>query len=381
MANKGKAKKQEGLDESTLKLLTPIGLMKPVFIGKGSRELCEKIITDHSGQTYAEIKEDGYRMQIHKKGDVVEGFTSSLSPANMKQFPEIKLDRLPDCILDCEITGADKPGISGYEDVKKRFRFKMSEGKLEQHLSSGIVEQHRMKLRVFDTLYWDDKFLVNRPLSERRTFTECIDEPGIGPSKLQIMGSGENLWNLFSGAVGTGEEGLVCKNPGSIYIPGDRKEWIKVKRAETLDLAVLGVYMKDGRVIEVLCGTFNKGVYETLAKINAKTEGIGEMVNAVLKKNYVKSIPNFVYMNPSVSNGSEDWPTYFIKPEKTMVLEVDVINFQYGKNCYSCGLKEGNAFSVRSPVLKRVREDKKPEMATSTDKVRGFYFAERRLKN
>lgn len=381
MANKGKAKKQECLDESKLELFTPIDIMKPVFWGKGSEEICERVIGAQNGRTYAEIKEDGFRLQLHKKGERIEGFSSSLGGLDMRQFPEVKLGKLPDCVLECEITG-DKPGVMGFEEVFSRgIKFGAVAKNLDAYLESGATDEHKVKLRVFDTLYWEDKFLVNRPLSERRTFTECIGEPGIEPSKLQIVNSSGDLWSLYNHAINNADEGLVCKDPSSIYIPGDRKEWIKVKRFETLDLAVLGVFIREGKLVEILGGTFNNGRYETLAKVNAKTGGLYELIDQKLKKNYVKNVPDNVIMNPRVSQTGHDWPTYFIKPEKTMVVQVGVMNFYYKKNCYSCGLKDSNAFSVRNPVLERVREDKTPEMATTTNKVRGFYFAERRLNN
>jgi ATP-dependent DNA ligase len=380
MANKGKAKKPENLDESKLKLFTPIEIMKPVFWGKGSEEICERVIGEQNGSTYAEIKEDGFRLQLHKKGDRIEGFSSSLGGLDMRQFPEVKLGKLPDCILECEITG-DEPGVTGFEKVFSRgIKFGAVAKGLDEYLGSEKVVNNNIKLRVFDTLYWHDKFLVNRPLMERRTFTECINESGIEPSKLQIVNSSADLWTLYNRVINNADEGLVCKDSSSIYIPGDRKEWVKVKRFETLDLAILGVFLKEGRIVEILGGTFNNGRYETLAKVNAKTGGLYEIIEKKLKKNYVKNVPVNVIMNPKVSVGGHDWPTYFIKPKNTMVVQVGVMNFYYKKNCYSCGLKDGNAFSVRNPVLERVREDKKPEMATSTDKIRGFYFAERGLK-
>jgi len=379
MAKGKKAKEVEGLDEGKLELFTPIDIMKPVFWGKGSEEICERVINEQNGRTYAEIKEDGYRLQLHKKGDRIEGFSSSLGGLDMRQFPEIKLGRLPDCILECEITG-DKPGVMGFEEVFSRgIKFGAVAKNLDEYLESSKCKEHRAKLRVFDTLYWNDKFLVNKPLTERRTFTECISEPGIEPSKLQIVNSSGDLWTLYNHAINNADEGLVCKDPSSIYIPGDRGEWVKVKRFETLDLAVLGVFIREGKLVEILGGTFNNGKYETLAKVNAKTGGLYEIIEKKLKRNYVKNVPSNVIMNPRVSMTGHDWPTYFIKPEKTMVVQVGVMNFYYKKNCYSCGLKEGNAFSVRNPVLERVREDKTPQMATSTKKISAFYEAERKI--
>ena len=55
------------------------------------------------------------------------------------------------------------------------------------------------------------------------------------------------------------------------------------------------------------------------------------------------------------------------------VVEVCAMNVQRGQTWHSCGLDEGNAYSLRISWLKGVRPDKAPRQATTTDMVKNSF--------
>jgi DNA ligase-1 len=93
-----------------IKIFQPIESMNPLYLGSLEEELFKEILATHNGQTMAEVKEDGYRMQLHKKGDKIKAYTRSMNNILLELFPELhsSLNKLPNCILDCEIYGHGK---------------------------------------------------------------------------------------------------------------------------------------------------------------------------------------------------------------------------------------------------------------------------------
>jgi ATP-dependent DNA ligase len=247
----------------------------------------------------------------------------------------------------------------------------MSDKGIESYLGSDIVHEHGLGLTVFDTLYWVDKQVIDLPLTERRKITQGIQEPKIVPSTQHIITDPRELGCLFEDLVKGNYEGLVCKNPSSLYVPGAKtKDWIKVKRAETMDLVVLGVYYEQGAIGQVLCGTYNDMTqqFETLARVNAKREGYNSEI-AQLLEGKLRKTP----LQTEVKRGL-DVPEYFVNPLESVVIEVAAMNIQRTNNVHSCGLGEdGKTYSLRIAWLKDIRYDKKPLQATTTGNVGVMY--------
>ena len=365
------------------KIFTPIESVNPLYLGGADEDLYQRILQEHNGRTFAEIKEDGYRMQIHKKGERIMAFTRSMNPILLDLFPELKpsLKKLPDCILDSELLGENRIGHEAYDSVKHRFRSRIGDIGKEEYLRSGIIDKLPLTIKVFDTLNWENNSLLDMSLEDRRKYTEKIDNKKIRPSiKNEITDSGK-LQNLFEGLVEKRYEGLVCKNPASLYVPGSRNtDWIKLKRAESIDLTVIGLYMAGNNISQLLCGSYNpkKEVFETLAKVNAKRNSMNCELENLLKNNYLTTCPNNVVLNPAIIKTPLAYPDYFVAPEKSIVVEVAAMNFCRSKNWHSCNLDEkGLSYSLRIAWLKDIRSDKSFKQTTTVDQIKSFYDAER----
>lgn len=367
--------------QNKLEILTPFESMNPQFIGAADEEMYAKILAEHNQETAAEIKEDGYRIQIHKKGDVVKTFTRQMNPYVLELFPELNesLQNLPNCVLDAEILGENLVGKKGFDNIKTRFRIKASEKKIAEYLSSGIVEENPLELRVFDTLHWEGTDTFDLPLYERRKFTENISEKRITPSVQKIITDSEELQEWFENLTGKKYEGLVCKNPSSRYIfGGETTDWIKLKRAETLDVVVLGVYLdkNTSEISQLLCGTYNEKTrkYETIAKVNAKRQGMNKELSPLIEDKYLESCPGEISLNPRIEKQKDGMPDYFLSPKKSQVVEIAAMNYMQSKNWHSCGLDdEGKAYSLRIAWLKNIRLDKDYKQINTTQEIIKFY--------
>ena len=96
------------------------------------------IIKRHGGSTLAEIKYDGYRVQVHK-GKELSLFTRNLNTLNARVFPDVtkNLENLPAGIYDGELVGHGT-SIEGFNAVKKRVR---------SELDNSLVEHFPLDIR------------------------------------------------------------------------------------------------------------------------------------------------------------------------------------------------------------------------------------------
>jgi DNA ligase-1 len=350
-------------------ILTPIEPMLAVYAA--GEEVYQDVINRHNGSTCAELKYDGYRMQLHKKGEAVKGFTRSLKGAPFRIYPELmeSIAKLPDCVLDCELNGGT--GHSGFKVVKNRFRSK--ETSMEKYTEKADISR-KLELRVFDVLCLENKWTMHLPLTERRKFTENISRKRIKPGKQWKVESAEGLEKLFTELVDKKNEGLVCKNPSSLYIPGDKSgEWLKIKKFEPIDVVILGVYMKNESISQLLCGTYNPEAkcFETIAKVNAKKDGMNVQLEALLKDKFKAEKPSSILLSANAKE--DDLPDFYIEPMNSAVVEIKAMNINYGKNRYSCGLNNGKSYSLRIAWLNEIRDDKTPTQTSAVKDIEYLY--------
>jgi len=72
-----------------IKIFKPVESMNPKYLGTLEEELYKEIMDRHNGRTMAEVKEDGYRMQVHKKGNKIKAYTRSMNGIILELFPEL----------------------------------------------------------------------------------------------------------------------------------------------------------------------------------------------------------------------------------------------------------------------------------------------------
>uniref|UniRef100_A0A8D0XBZ7 DNA ligase n=1 Tax=Sus scrofa TaxID=9823 RepID=A0A8D0XBZ7_PIG len=199
---------------------------------------------------FSEIKYDGERVQVHKKGDHFSYFSRSLKPvlphkvAHFKDFIPQAFPGGHSMILDSEVLLIDnktgKPLPFGTLGVHKKAAF----------------QDANVCLFVFDCIYFNDVSLMDRPLCERRKFLHdnMVEIPNrIMFSEMKQVSKASDLVDMINRVIREGLEGLVLKDVKGTYEPGKR-HWLKVKKdylnegamADTADLVVLGAFYGQG---------------------------------------------------------------------------------------------------------------------------------------
>ena len=323
----------------------------------------------------AEIKYDGERVQLHKRGDTFAYFSRSLKPVlphKVKQFKEFIPQAFPhgeNIILDAEVllidTNTGKPLPFGTLGVHKKSAFKDA----------------NVCLFVFDCLHLNGENLMKKTIMERRKILEkyMTEIPNrIMFSELKHITKAPDLSDMIASVIRQGLEGLVLKDFRSIYEPGKR-HWLKVKKdylgdgqaADSADLVVLGAWFgtgnKGGMMSVFLMGCFDGRRWRTVTKVHgghddATLDRLQTELKVVKISKDPSKVPKWLECSKTMI------PDFVVQdPQSSQVWEVTGAEFT--KN----NVHTAHGISIRFPRVTKIRDDKDWETATSLQELLVLY--------
>ncbi|OKO82516.1 RNA ligase family protein [Bradyrhizobium sp. AS23.2] len=172
-----------------------------------------KIVPDGAGWLH-EIKYDGYRLRVERKGDTVRLFTRNGHDWT-KRYPWIVeaalKNREEHFVIDGEAVVLGVDGISDFNALHSR------------------KNDAEVQLYAFDILALGGEDLRPLPLTTRKTKLARLLRGRPDGIFIAPFESGEIRPELFRAACSMGLEGLVSKRRDRRYGAGRSKDWIKVK--------------------------------------------------------------------------------------------------------------------------------------------------------
>eukprot|EP01147_Barroeca_monosierra_P002945 gene2945-5746_t len=317
---------------------------------------------------YAEIKYDGERVQVHKRGSHFEFFSRSLKPVS-----EHKITFFRDAVHH-----ACPHGDSLIIDAEVL----MVDTKTNKPLPFGSLafSSARPCLFVFDILHFNGTSLMSKTLEERREFLETnvveVEHQVMYSEKYAIKDK-EQLVGLMKKVMNEGLEGLVLKDLGGYYEPGKRR-WLKLKKdyldagslADTADLVVLGAYYgtgsKGGIMSVFLMGCRDSaGRWRTVGNghTDAALEQINKDLDVVKISKDTRKVPSWLDIRkPDLV------PDFIVRnPKEAPVWEVTGAEFSESTSHSADGI------SIRFPRVTKVRDDKDWESATTLAELKSLY--------
>ena len=383
--------------------------LKPM-LAKPTKSIGEVLDRFEGKDFTCEYKYDGERAQIHfVSHDAETNFATTVAPSAgksdrgisnifsrnsedlSKKYPDI-LAKLPTWIkpgtksfvLDCETVAWDveKKHVLPFQQLMTR--------------KKKDVKTEDIKVKVcvfaFDILFLDGEALVNKPFRERRDLMYNAFEEIEGEFSFAKFGNTreiEEIQTLLEDSVKASCEGLMVKMLDGVeshYEPSRRSQnWLKIKKdylagaGDSLDLVVLGAYYGKGKRTSVY-GAFHLACYNTGTEMYETVCNIGTGFSEAILAELHDTLSPLVIDRPKPfynhSGGKNDQPDVWFEPR--FVWEVKTADLTLSPRYRAAADEFGGdgthkGVSLRFPRFIHVREDKKPEEATSSRQVAEMY--------
>ncbi len=360
----------------------------------------EAIIARH-GVTIVQPKYDGLRAQIHFRrgpdsstGPQAQGvhaiFSRNMEPLT-EMFPEIlaavaqvgigsqagagegSTTKVDSIVLDGEIIGFD-------ETTQSFMPFQQTIQRKRKYGVEETASEIPVKHFTFDILYLNGKDLTRKSFSERQKILRELDftqtQGKFAVTETLKFDQPGPLEEYFRGLLDQGLEGIIAKEPQSIYSPGKRGyDWIKLKAntysdlKDTVDVVIMGYYTGKGNRAKHGIGGFLAGVYnpdtdsyQTIAKIGS---GVKDDEWAQIKQQLDQIALQRGKQPANYDLPKELTPDVIVAPK--IVCEIDADEISTSK-LHTAG------YSLRFPRLKLfARQDKLPEQTTSPAELASLF--------
>jgi DNA ligase-1 len=234
---------RKSLDSASVNLFRPIKSM--LAIAEPAADAVAKRLGSDFGQAhaFAEQKLDGIRAQLHVGENRIRVYSRDLRDIS-EEFPELTHLRFSQrIILDGEILAFRKERKLTFFDLQRRLGRK-------RHLDLFETDDVPIVYVAFDLLWLDGKSLLKESLHYRRSLLESLELPDIvRRSNIRMISTSEEVEAAFVASRRAGNEGLMIKDPDSLYQPGRRGgSWIKLKKElATLDVVVVAAEQGHGK--------------------------------------------------------------------------------------------------------------------------------------
>lgn len=328
-----------------------IRLMQPVLPMLSQPAANIDAALERLGTAAFEWKLDGARVQVHKDGDEVRVYTRNLNDVT-ERVPEIvaavRATRCASLILDGEAIALNPDGAPRpFQVTMRRFGRQLEVEALRRELPLSAF--------FFDCLFRDGEVLTDRPAHERFDALVASVPTALVIPRIVTADRAE-ADRFFDDALAHRHEGLMAKALDAAYEAGRRgANWLKLKRANTLDLVVLAAEWGHGR---------RRGRLSNL-HLGARDPETGGFV--MLGKTFKGLTDEMLEWQtrefPRHQSHSDAWAVYL---HPAIVVEVAFNEVQESSQ-YPGGL------ALRFARVKGYRPDKRPEEADTLDEVRAIY--------
>lgn len=311
----------------------------------------EAALSELGGSAALELKLDGFRVQLHKDGDIVRAYSRALNEVT---------DYVPEAVAAIAALPARKLIVDGeaivlgpsgrplpFQDTMKRFGKK---GPL-------LADKLPLSLSLFDILQVDDQTLLAEPASAR--FASLGELAPAHAVKRLVTSDVYEAARFYAEAITSGHEGVMAKALDAPYDAGSRgASWLKIKKVHRLDLVVLAAEWGSGR---------RKGWLSNI-HLGARDQQTGEFV--MLGKTFKGMTDEMLRWQTEQFLAREvdrDGHIVYVRPE--LVVEIAFNDVQRSPR-YPAGL------ALRLARVLRYRDDKLAAQADTIDAVRAIAVAD-----
>ena len=354
-----------------------------VTVGKPLRsQLAERLpnpeaVIKKLGLVGVQPKYDGFRVQIHKDGGVVNIFSRNLETMT-PMFPELVAATVS---LPVKSVILDGEAIAYSPESEEYVPFQETTARRRKEGIDEFATRVPLRAFVFDVMFRDGTDLTPLPYEQRFAI---VDEMLKGSDTLQTApltktDSVEVLTRELLDNISRGLEGVVAKRLDSPYQAGARNfNWVKLKRntsgelTDTIDVVLIGYYGGKGKRAEFGAGALLAGVYDSEKDEFVSISKLGTGLSDEGWRDLHKQLSRLEVGEKPARVNSLLVPDVWLQPELVVEVLADEITPSPRHTAGMVGDQPG--FALRFPRIVSFRSaDKKPEDATTVREIREMF--------
>jgi len=354
-----------------------------VTVGKPLRsQLAERLpnpeaVIKKLGLVGVQPKYDGFRVQIHKDGGVVNIFSRNLETMT-PMFPELVAATVS---LPVKSVILDGEAIAYSPESEEYVPFQETTARRRKEGIDEFATRVPLRAFVFDVMFRDGTDLTPLPYEQRFAI---VDEMLKGSDSLQTApltktDSVEVLTRELLDNISRGLEGVVAKRLDSPYQAGARNfNWVKLKRntsgelTDTIDVVLIGYYGGKGKRAEFGAGALLAGVYDSEKDEFVSISKLGTGLSDEGWRDLHKQLSRLEVGEKPARVNSLLVPDVWLQPELVVEVLADEITPSPRHTAGMVGDQPG--FALRFPRIVSFRSaDKKPEDATTVREIREMF--------
>jgi ATP-dependent DNA ligase len=315
----------------------------------------EEVVARMGQEVWVEDKYDGIRCQLHRGPERTALYSRDLRDIT-EQFPEVvaAASELPEgLVLDGELLAFRDGRVRPFQELQTRLGRKAP--------GPSVIDTVPVVYTAWDVLHLDGEWLLDTALRERRARLEDLRLGGrFAVAHLERATGAAQLDALFADARARHNEGLIAKDPDSLYTPGRRGlAWLKLKRPlDTLDCVVVGAEWGNGKrrgVLSDLTFAVRAGEEDDrLATVGKAYSGLTDAEIAEMTQ---------LLLDITVQ---EHGRFRTVRPEIVVEVAFDAVQ---------PSTRHRSGYALRFPRIARWRHDKGVQDIDTLDRVRGIAAA------
>jgi DNA ligase-1 len=308
-------------------------------------------VADHFGhEVYAEYKYDGVRAQVHRHRGEVRIYSRRLEDITAS-FPDVAepLQRQgEDLIIDGEIVPFSAGRPLPFQLLQRRLR--RMENFEEAARNAPVV------YFAFDLLLKGPREMVKQPLVNRKKeLARIVEGTPVQMAESTMVRTATEVEKTFRKSRDLGYEGLVVKDPQSVYIMGKRGSgWVKLKEElDTVDAVIVAAEYGHGKRVGVISDyTFAVRDGDSLKTIGKAYSGLTDSeIEEMTRRLKEITVKDYGYRRS-------------VRPE--IVLEIAFDSIQKSD-------RHDSGYALRFPRIKRIRTDKSLSDIDTLEKVERIF--------
>jgi DNA ligase-1 len=362
-----------------------ITLFKPIRPMLAERiRTAEEALDRMESKAAVEYKLDGERVQVHKGLDKIELFSRRLEKIT-SHYPDVAnavMSMKSEVILEGEVVAvnAETEEYLPFQELMHRRR---------KYGVEEAMENYPVIMNFFDLLYIDGKSKTELTYMERRELLKKIihgmKNNKVGLIKQTIATKPHEIERFMAAAIEKGCEGVMIKHLSSTYRAGAREyAWVKLKReyrsdlVDTLDLVIVGALHGRGRRAGKY-GALLLAAYDHKTDMFRSVTKVGTGFTDVHIEQFYKELEKHIVnqRHARVDTGME--MDVWFEPKVVIEVIASEITLSPSHTAAKNALRPDYGLALRFPKFTgKIRDDKKPEDATTVDEIVAMY--KRQLK-